>query len=96
MKKKLFAATVIAATLIGATAAFAFAPQTKVEGVIQRVDPVGNTVTLADGTTLAVAPQLSIEPLQPGEFVTLMYQPGTDGRKELVAFWIEKGVHGES
>jgi hypothetical protein len=96
MTKKVFAASLIVASLIGATAAFALAPETTVEGIIRSVDFVGNTVTLADGMTLTAAPRLSLEPLQPGEFVRLMYHQGPDGRNELAAFWIDTGVRGES
>ena len=96
MKKTLFAAPLIAASLIGATAAFALAPETTVEGIVRSVDFVGHTVTLTDGTTLTAAPRLSLEPLQPGEFVRLMYHQGPDGRQELTAFWIDTGVRGES
>jgi hypothetical protein len=94
MMKKVFAVTLIAASLIGATAAFALAPETTVEGIVQRVDFVGQTVTLTDGMTATAAPRLSIEPLQPGEFVRLMYHQRPDGRPELTAFWIDTGVRG--
>jgi len=96
MSKKLLAATMIAASLIGATAAFAYAPDATVEGIVQSVDPAGQTVTLTDGTTLTAAPRLSIEPLQAGEFVRLANHRGPDGRPELTAFWIDTGDGGKN
>ena len=93
--KKLFAATLIAASLAGATAALALPSAATVEGIVQSVDSAGNTVTLTDGMTFTAAPRLSIEPLKAGEFVTLMYRQGPDGRKELAAFWIDGGLNGE-
>jgi len=97
MSKKLLAASLIAASLIGATAAFAYVPDNAViEGIIQSVDLARQTVTLTDGTTLTASPRLSIEPLQRGEFVRLMYRQGADGHPVLTAFWIDAGVGGEN
>ena len=94
--KKLLAATLVVASLVGATAAFALDSETTVEGIVRSVDFTGNTVTLTDGMTLTASPRLSIEPLQPGEAVTFMYQQGAEGRKEVTAFWIDAGPYGEN
>jgi len=94
--KKLLAATLVVASLVGATAAFAFDSETTVEGIVRSVDTFENTVTLTDGATLTASPTLSIEPLQPGEAVTFMYQQGPDGQKAVTAFWIDAGPNGEN
>jgi len=94
--KKLLAATLVVASVVGATAAFAFDLGTTVEGIVGSVDTFGNTVTLTDGATFIASPQLSIEPLQPGEAVTFMYQQGPDGQKEVTAFWIDAGSNEEN
>ena len=93
--KKLFAATVIA-TLFAASPAFALESPKATEGTIQSVDPAGQTLTLVNGMTLTVAPNVSIESLKPGEDVTVMYQDGKDGQKELTAFWIDGVTEGGS
>ena len=64
--KKLFAATVIA-TLFAASTAFALESPKMIEGTLQRVDPAGQTLTLVNGMTLTVAPNVSTESLQPGD-----------------------------
>ena len=92
--RKLFAVTLIAASLVGATAAFAVVPETTVEAFVRSVDTAANTVTLTDGVTLTAGPRLSIEPLQPGEAATFMYQQDSDGRNVLTAFWIDEGPGG--
>ena len=92
--KTLFAATLMAASLFGATAAFANTPETAVQGTVQSVDLNGKTVMLTDGRTFTAAPQLSIEPLQAGEAVTFMYTAGRDGQKQLAAYWIDAGPNG--
>jgi Cu/Ag efflux protein CusF len=93
--KKLFAATVIA-TVLAASTAFALESLKATEGMVQSVDPAGKTLTLVSGTTLTVAPNVSIESLKPGEDVTVMYQDGKDGQKELTAFWIDGVTEGGS
>ena len=93
--KKLFAATVIA-TVLAASTAFAFASLKATEGMVQSVDPAGKTLTLVNGMTLTVAPNVSIESLKPGEDVTVFYQDGKDGQKELTAFWIDGVTEGGS
>lgn len=86
--KKLFVATVIA-TVLAASTAFALDSFKVTEGTIQSVDPAGQTLTLVNGMTLTVAPNVSAESLQPGEDVTVAYQDGKDGQKELTAFWVD-------
>ena len=93
--KKLFVATMLA-TVFAASAAFALESLKATEGTIQSVDPAGQTLTLVNGMTLTVAPNVSIESLQPGEDVTVFYQDGKDGQKELTAFWIDGVTEGGS
>jgi hypothetical protein len=93
--KKLFVATVIA-TLFAASTAFAFESFKATEGTVQSVDPAGKTLTLVNGMTLTIPSNLSTESLTPGEEVTVAYQDGKDGQKEMVAFWIGAGAGGDS
>jgi uroporphyrinogen-III synthase len=93
--KKLFAATLIAVVLASSTA-FAFASPQAVQGTVESLDPNGKSVTLVGGETFAVAPNVSTVLLQPGQQVTIMYQDGRDGRKELTAFWIDAGPGSEA
>jgi hypothetical protein len=93
--KKLFAATVIA-TVLAASPAFAFASLKATEGMVQSVDPAGKTLTLVNGIALTIPSNLSTESLKPGEEVTVSYQDGQDGQKELVAFWVDAGPAGDS
>jgi hypothetical protein len=93
--KKVFAAAVIAAMLAGLPV-MALASETAVQGMIQSVDPAGQSLTLVGGMTLSVPPSVSIEPLKPGEEVTVAYRDGQDGQKELTAFWIDAGPSGNS
>jgi hypothetical protein len=99
--KKLFVATMIA-TLFAASTAFALDSFTATDGfkatqgTVQSVDPAGKTLTLVNGMTLTVAPNISAEPLTPGQEVTVAYQDGKDGQKEMTAFWIDAGPGGDS
>lgn len=93
--KKVFAATVIGAVLAASTA-FATESFQTVQSTVARVDPTGNAVTLVNGMTLTVPSNVSIEPLQAGEDVTIAYQDGKDGQKQLRAFWIDAGAGGHS
>jgi hypothetical protein len=94
--KKLFAVTLIAASLVGARADLSLAAEAMTEGIVRSVDSTGNTVTLSDGMTLTAPSSLSIDSLQPGEAATFMYQQGPDGRNELTSFWIDAGPGGEN
>jgi hypothetical protein len=93
--KKLFVATLIAATL-ASSAAFAMSPWPETlrqpfqatSGTVDRIDPDGRSVTLVNGPTFTVSPSLSVEPLQPGEDVTIAYHE-QDGQKEMTGFWID-------
>jgi hypothetical protein len=92
--KRLFAAPVIAVVLAG-SAACALEPLSAMQGKVLGVDPAGKSVILVGGATFTVQPNVSIEPLRPGQQVTIMYQNGADGQKELSAFRIDTGLGGE-
>jgi hypothetical protein len=66
-------------------------PMRTVQGRVERVSPDGNTVTLVGGMTLAIPSNISAESLKPGAEVTIAYRAGTDGQKEMTAFWIDVG-----
>jgi hypothetical protein len=93
--KKLFVATMIA-TLFAASTAFALDSYQTTEGVVQSVDPAGQTLTLVNGMTLTIPSNISAEPLAPGEEVTVAYKDGQDGQKEMIAFWVGSGAGGDS
>ncbi len=86
--KKLFAASVFA-TVLTASAAFAYAQLGETQGRIDSVDPAGQTVTLVNGMTLSVPSNISIESLKPGEQVTITYQDGQDGQKQVTGIWVD-------
>ena len=92
--KKLFAVAVMAITLASSTA-FALEAMKEDRGVIQSLDPSGQTLTLTDGKTFTVSPSLSTEPLREGDQVTILYEE-KDGHNELTAFWNDSGRSGES
>ena len=85
--KKLLISLMIAIVLAGSPA-LAFAPRKAVEGRIQSVDPSGRTVTLINGPTLTVAPNVSTEQLKPGYAVTALYED-ENGVKVAFAFIID-------
>lgn len=91
--KKVFVAAVIATVLAGLPA-LALAAEKTVESTILSVDPAGQTLTLLDGLTLTVSPRISIEPLQPGEDVTVTYQDDGNGDPVVTAIWIDGGPSG--
>jgi hypothetical protein len=93
--KKLFVATMIA-TLFAASTAFALDSFKATEGTVQSVDPAGKTLTLVNGMTLTIPSNISTESLTPGEEVTVAYQDGQDGQKEMIAFWVGTGAGGNS
>jgi hypothetical protein len=93
--KQLFAVTLLAIVLAGAsTALAAYMPGRAVESPIQRVEPGGRVVTLTDGTMLTMSPRLSSEPLHAGQVVTFWYHQMPNGKKEVAAFWIDAGRDG--
>ena len=92
--KKLFAVAVMAIALASSTA-FALEAMKEDRGVIQSLDPSGQTLTLTDGKMFTVSPSLSTEPLRDGDQVTILYEE-KDGHNELTAFWIDSGRSGES
>jgi heme/copper-type cytochrome/quinol oxidase subunit 2 len=91
----LFAVTVIGAVLVVATAC-ALVPVRTMQGMVDRVDPEGRTLTLVGGMTFTIPANISVGLLAPGYQVTVNYRDGTDGQKELAAFWIDAGVGEES
>jgi heme/copper-type cytochrome/quinol oxidase subunit 2 len=93
--QKLFAVTVIGAVLVVATAC-ALVPVRTMQGMVDRVDPEGRTLTLVGGMTFTIPANISVGLLAPGYQVTVNYRDGTDGQKELAAFWIDAGVGEES
>jgi hypothetical protein len=46
--------------------------------------------------TFTIPTNISVGLLAPGYEVTVNYRDGTDGQKELAAFWIDAGVGEES
>ncbi len=94
--KRLLGAAMLATLLAGPSTALAAETMQTVEGRVQSVDPAGRTVTLLGGMTLTIPPNISAEPLHSNEKVTVTYTTGKDGRKELVAFWIESDGTGRN
>ena len=88
--KQLLISLMIAIVLAGSPA-LAFAPSKAVEGRIQSVDPSGKTVTIINGPTFTVAPNVSTEQLKPGYAVTVLYED-EDGVKVAFAFFIDGGL----
>ena len=87
--KQLLISSMIAIVLAGSPAS-AFASRRAVEGTIQSVDPSGKSVTLVDGTTFTVAPNVSTEQLKPGYAVTVFYED-ENGVRVAFAFFIDGG-----
>jgi Cu/Ag efflux protein CusF len=87
--KKLLISTMIAIVLAGSPG-LACASTKAVEGTIRSVDPSGKTVTLVNGTTFTVAPNISTEQLKPGYAVTAFYED-ENGVKVAFAFFIDAG-----
>ena len=48
-------------------------------GVIESIDATALTLTLADGQTFKLAPEVSVEGLAPGANVTITYEAAADG-----------------
>jgi hypothetical protein len=89
--QKLLAATVMGAALVVATAC-ALDPVRSAQGMVDRVDPESRTLTLVGGVTFTIPANISLGVLAPGYEVTVSYRDGTDGQKELAAFWIDAGI----
>jgi len=87
--KKLLISSMLAILLAGSPA-LAFAPNNIVEGMVRSVDPSGKIVTLVDGTTFTVAPNVSTEQLKPGYSVTALYAD-ENGVKVAFALFIDGG-----
>ena len=88
---KLLAATVMGVVLVASTAC-ALAPVRTMQGMVDRVDPEGRTLMLVGGMTFTIPANISVGLLAPGYEVTVSYRDGTDGGKELAAFWIDAGI----
>ena len=89
--QKLLAATVIGAVLVASTAC-ALDPVRATQGMVDRVDPERRTLTLVGGMTFTIPANISVGLLAPGYEVTVSYRDGTDGQKEMAAFWIDGGI----
>ena len=89
--QKLLAATVIGAVLVASTAC-ALDPVRATQGMVDRVDPESRTLTLVGGMTFTIPANISVGLLAPGYEVTVSYRDGTDGEKEMAAFWIDASV----
>ena len=89
--QKLLAATVIGAVLAVSTAC-ALDPVRATQGMVDRVDPESRTLTLVGGMTFTIPANMSVGLLAPGYEVTVNYRDGTDGQKEMAAFWIDAGI----
>jgi Cu/Ag efflux protein CusF len=87
--KKLLLSTLIAVVL-ASSLAVVYASRKAVEGTIRSVDPSGKVVTLVDGTTFTVAPNVSTEQLKPGYAVTALYED-ENGIKVAFAVFIDSG-----
>ena len=92
---KLLAATVMGVVLVASTAC-ALAPVRTMQGMVDRVDPEGRTLMLVGGRRFTIPANISVGLLAPGYEVTVSYRDGTDGQKEMAAFWIDAGVGEES
>ena len=93
--KKLMAAAVLGAVLVASTAC-ALDPVRTMQGMVDRVDPESRTLMLVGGMTFTIPANISVGLLALGYQVTVNYRDGTDGQKELAAFWIDAGVGEES
>jgi len=93
--KKLMAAAVLGAVLAASTAC-ALVPVRMTQGTVQRVDPARRTLTLVGGMTFTIPSNMALGPLAPGDEVTVTYRDGTDGQKELAAFWVDTGTAGST
>ena len=93
--QELLAATVIGAILAASTAC-ALDPVRATQGMVDRVDPEGRTLTLVGGMTFTIPANFSVGLLVPGYQVTVSYRDGQDGQKEIAAFWIDAGIGEES
>ena len=87
---KLFAVTVIGAVLVASTAC-ALVPVRTMQGMVDRVDPESRTLMLVGGMTFTIPANISVGLLAPGYEVTVSYRDGTDGQKEMAAFWTDAG-----
>jgi len=85
--KKLLVSTMIAIVLAGSPG-LARASTKAVMGTIQSVDPSGRTVTLLNGPTFTVAPNVSTEQLAAHYTVTVFYED-ENGVKVAIAFFID-------
>ena len=89
--QKLLAVTVMGVVLVASTAC-ALDPVRSAQGMVDRVDPESRTLTLVGGVTFSIPANISLGVLAPGYEVTVSYRDGTDGGKELAAFWIDAGI----
>jgi hypothetical protein len=89
--QKLLTAIVMGVLLVTSTAC-ALDPVRTAQGMVDRVDSEGRTLTLVGGMTFTIPKNMSIGLLAPGYEVTVGYRIGTDGQKEMAAFWIDAGV----
>ncbi len=87
--KNLLISLMIAIVLAGSPA-LALTSRKAVEGTVRSVDPSGKIVTLVDGTTFTVAPNVSTEQLKPGYAVTALHED-EKGVKVAFAFFIDAG-----
>ncbi len=71
--KRVFAAAAIATVLAGLPV-LALATEQAVEGTVQSVDHMNNTITLVGGETFTVPANVSTEQVVPDEQVTIIYQ----------------------
>jgi len=88
MKKVLLSLTI--ASVLAGSPALAIASRKAIEGRIQSVDPSGKIVTLINGPTFTVAPNVSTVQLKPGYAVTVFYED-ENGVKVAFAFFIDAG-----
>ena len=93
--KKLMAAIVLGAVLAAAPVCAGDAVR-MTQGTVQRVDPARRTLTLVGGMTFTIPSNMALGPLAPGDEVTVTYRDGTDGQKELAAFWVDTGTAGST
>lgn len=78
--KKIITSTLAAAALIGTGFA---ALAAELQGEVATVDPDARTVTLADGSTWAVADTVDLTGLEAGDIITVVYEDGTTMATEI-------------
>jgi hypothetical protein len=91
----MWAAAAVTTPASGGYATWTIPTMHAVQSGVKSVSPNGNSVTLSNGMTMAVAPNVSPEQLQATihghALIIAMYHQNNSGQKTLEGFWIESG-----